>query len=380
MKTSTNNPSPELDPNEEIIYLTSSTSQTLYRLEADGNNLAISRSHPINSKTSIHISAPTISALTPNNPLITTIFPKLAELMALDQSSTIAVDHRLDRQASADLQAEAMHRAYQQEASSLFWDTDSEKYYLRHPTLLDFNTPATFPIESTREGIKIFFPTKPMIQTPPMPVFALSFDSLSVTIHTRLLSNLSSLYMLDTLLATLLTILLHLHRTSPSPSPLEIATPSPSPSYPLPPSLTSLSAQHHGQPAALNKANPWALFSLGFLKKSKSRAKKRTEIHDEESAPARSWQLPSSSSSSSVSPKPATRNQSKSEKFKLPKPPPPEITFELLEPPEEKLPRMTRTVLKLLYWAFSVTVWALGVGFRVLAATVVGMGKCVTRL
>lgn len=293
--------------------------------------------------------------------------------MALDQSSTIAVDHRLDRQASRELQNEALARAYRQEASSLFWDSDSSKFYLRHPTLLCDNMPATFRIESTQLGVKIFAP-EPPIQAP-NPILTLSFEDLNITIHIRLLSQLPSLYMLDTLLATLLTILLHIHRTSTSPSPLKVATPIPSPSYPPPPSLEPHSSPHLHQSESSLPAGPWTLLTLIGFKKPKTRlfARKKNKVRDEEAVPGHSFP---SHSASSKSPR-----QGKSKKFHLPgRPSAPKETFEILEPPDEKLPRTTRAILKLLYWAFAATVWAIGVGFRVLYAFVVALGRCVVKL
>lgn len=293
--------------------------------------------------------------------------------MALDQSSTIAVDHRLDRQASSELQNEALARAYQQEASSLFWDSDSSKFYLRHPTLLCDNTPATFRIESTQLGIKIF-PPEPPIQAP-TPILTLCFEDLKITIDILLLCQIPSLYSLDTLLATLLTILLHIHRTSPS-SPLKVATPIPSPSYPPPPSLHPNPSPHFRQSEQPTPASPWKLLTLIGFKKPKIGfpfARKKKEVRDEESV------LEHSSPKHPISTKSARKVKSGKHHF------PghlttPENTFEILEPPDEKLPRTTRAVLRLLYWAFAATVWAVGVGIRVFCAFVVALGRCVAKL
>lgn len=293
--------------------------------------------------------------------------------MALDQSSTIAVEHRLDRQASSELQNEALARAYQQEASSLFWDSDSSKFYLRHPTLLCDNTPATFRIESTQLGIKIFAP-EPPIQAP-NPILTLCFEDLIITIDIRLLSQIPSLYLLDTLLATLLTILLHIHRTSTSPSPLKVATPISSPSYP-PPSLLPNSSPRFRQSEQPTPTGPWTLLTLIGLKKPKIGlpfARKKNEARDEESV------LEHSSPTHPASTK--SERKVKSGKYHFPgRPTTPKNTFEILEPSDEKLPRTTRAVLKLLYWAFAATVWAVGVGFRVLYAFVVALGRCVAKL
>lgn len=294
--------------------------------------------------------------------------------MALDQSSTIAVDHRLDRQASRELQNEALARAYQQEASSLFWDSDSSKFYLRHPTLLCDNTPATFRIESTQLGIKIFAP-EPPIQAP-TPILTLCFEDLIITIDTRLLSQIPSLYLLDTLLATLLTILLHIHRTSTSPSPLKVVTPIPSPSYSPPPSLHPNSSPHSRQSEQPTPAGPWTLLSLIGFKKPKIGlpfARKKKEARDDESV----LEHPSPTHPASTK---STRKV-KCGKYQFPgHPTTTKESFEILEPPDQKLPRTTRAVLKLLYWAFAATVWAVGVGFRVLCACVVALGRCVAKL
>ncbi len=47
---------------------------------------------------------------------------------------------------------------------------------------------------------------------------------------------------------------------------------------------------------------------------------------------------------------------------------------------DESLPKTTRAVLKLLYWAFEVLFWFMGVLVQLLAAGVVGAGKLVTKL
>lgn len=47
---------------------------------------------------------------------------------------------------------------------------------------------------------------------------------------------------------------------------------------------------------------------------------------------------------------------------------------------DESLPKTTRAVLKLLYWAFEVLFWFLGVVVHLIAAGVVGVGKLVTKL
>lgn len=47
---------------------------------------------------------------------------------------------------------------------------------------------------------------------------------------------------------------------------------------------------------------------------------------------------------------------------------------------DESLPKTTRAVLKLLYWAFELLFWLMGVVVKLLAAGVVAAGKLVTKL
>lgn len=47
---------------------------------------------------------------------------------------------------------------------------------------------------------------------------------------------------------------------------------------------------------------------------------------------------------------------------------------------DESLPKTTRAVLKLLYWAFEVFFWLMGVVVHLLAAGIVGAGKLITKL
>ncbi|KAL8803064.1 MAG: hypothetical protein Q9200_006358, partial [Gallowayella weberi] len=168
----------DLDAGEEIICFDSSTSSSLYTLSASANNLSVSRNHPTNDTTTIQISTPTLQKPNASNPLIASVFPKLAELMAIDKSSTSAIQQNLDRQACTALQTQAIEHAHNREACSLLWDSDSAKYYLIHPTLLDDDSPAAFPIEiaSKADGnptdIKILAPSSKI------PIIELSFETL----------------------------------------------------------------------------------------------------------------------------------------------------------------------------------------------------------
>ncbi|KAL8900989.1 MAG: hypothetical protein Q9207_005424 [Kuettlingeria erythrocarpa] len=342
----------DLEAEQEIVCLDSSTSQSLYSLSATGKELCVSRSHPQNNTTTIQVSAPTLQEPKSSSPLIATIFPKLAELMAIDKSSSVAVEHRLDRKSSTTLQTEAVERAYRREASNLLYDGESHKYYLIHPSLLEDGSPAALPIEvSSNAGIpreiKILAPSSAS------PLIELSFESLRLDIHTRAVTSYSSLYLLDTLLSTTLVLLLHLHRsrcsspvrpTSPATSAIPFFQPPPTVSSPLP-SKTTKKDRH------LTSRSRFF-----FTKRGKSHSKKKRQEDDEESATAT-----------------IQRSYDSSVTAKLPHPP--TSTFQIIDPADERLPRPTRAVLGILYWGFECLFWALGVLVNLLAMLVVGLGK-----
>lgn len=319
--------------------------------------LCISRSHPQKNTTTIQVSAPTLQEPNSSSPLIATIFPKLAELMAIDKSSSAAIEHRLDRKSSTILQTEAVERAYRQEASNLLYDSESHKYYLIHPSLLEDGSPAAIPIEvysnaGTPREIKILAPGSAS------PLIELSFESLHLDIYTKAVTSYSSLYLLDTLLSTTLVLLLHLHRarcsspvrlTSPATSAIPFYEPPPTFSTPLP-SQTTKKDRHF---ASRSK--------FFFTKRGKPHSKKKPQQDDEESATATIQ---------------GSRDPSMTAKL----PHPPTSTFQIIDPADERLPRPTRAVLRILYWGFECLFWALGVLVNLLAMLVVGLGKLVKLL
>ncbi|KAL8730406.1 MAG: hypothetical protein Q9181_004668 [Wetmoreana brouardii] len=346
----------DLAEGKEIICFDSSTSQSLYTLSASDDELSISRSYPTNNTTTIQISSPTLQRPNSSTTLIAPIFPKLAELMAIDQSSTVAVEYRLDRQACTDLQTEAVERAYRQEACNLLWDHESQKYYLIHPTLLDDDSPAAFPIDvitnaGTPQAIKILAPNSTNL------AIELSFESLHVNIYIETITAFSSLYLLDALLSTTLVLLLHLHRSRSSPSTRPTSPASALPFFEPPPTIPS------SLRAKTNKERRLTSWSKSFFTRPLSQItekKKQRSIKDNgrESATVTIQGSPDPSMGAKL-------------------PHPPTSTFQIIDPADERLPRTTRAVLRVLYWGFECLIWALAVVVNMVAIVVVGLGKLV---
>lgn len=339
-----------LTRHEEIIEF-SSAKQALYTLSSQPDKITISRTHPSNPTPTIQICHTSLSPPTATAPRVALIFPKLSELMALDQSSTIAVSHGLDRQASADLQAEALARAQQNEASNLVWDSDSDKYFLIHPTLLD-NTSTRFPIKTTPSASH---PDRIVVYAPETdsatPMLELALSTRILTIHTTPIIALPSLYTLDTLITALLTLLLHLHRSSSIPSfaqPHNDITP---PSFPPPPNvLSSSSRTAHKKKRTLSTWTKSVFTpSTSYMPQDEERGLVRSEPNGNVSSQAKALE-------SGWGFKP------------------------MIDSEDEKLPKATRAALRGLYWGFEVTVWILGVLVNLIAAGIVGTGKVIKKL
>ncbi|KAL9127760.1 MAG: hypothetical protein Q9217_003418 [Psora testacea] len=363
-----NGPSEDLTLNSEIITFSGSSSAPLYALSASANNhISTTRIHPQDPRTKIPICTSTFSQPTRQNPLITSIFPKLAGLMAVDQSSSLAVARKLDRQASQLVQAEAIAQAQEREGSLLLWDCDSGRFCLMHPTLLD-NAATTIRIEispnpASPETIIFFAPETEM------PLLSLSMQDLTLTLRTAAIRALPSLYILDTLITALLTLLLHLHRSCADPStPYAVKQQQEqqddieSTLYfpPPPPSLHSKASKRD-----LRRQRTQSRFPTFRSPRSVKSTKSLVSSYDAD----RDIELGKLESNTGHAVDNAVGGKSKQQR--------PKGVFDANDP---SLPKGTRAVLKFLYWIFEVVYWILGVMVQILVAIVVGIGKFVTKL
>lgn len=317
--------------------------------------------------------------------------------MALDQSSTVAIDQKLDRSASDILQNETVTRAQDREASLLLWDADSNRYCIMHPTLLD-NAATSLPITITPNPSA---PTLIIISAPETntPLLTLDLQTLALKLHTQAITALPSLYILDTLVTALLTLLLHLHRSCATPRAVQPAT-------------SAQNVQETGNTALYFPPPPPSLHSHrshSQLRQSKRSARERSQSRGRTSLfrPANNRSTPSiaaTTHSALASPTPwvnstahysvavsanspygqqqgrdielgdlsADGTSLATVKQKAPK--------QLFSVHDEGLSSGTRTVLRFLYWLFEAVYWILGVLLQLLAAAVVAGGKCVSKL
>ena len=105
----------------------------------DTNEISVSKTNPVKRSDiqEIVLSAiePLARRLPPNDGLVSFIFPKMAAMLALTQSSQIAKSNHLASSEREDIEAAAIRRAAAQEACHLRWNANHDRYELEHPAV-----------------------------------------------------------------------------------------------------------------------------------------------------------------------------------------------------------------------------------------------------
>jgi len=105
----------------------------------DTNEIALSKLHPRKSSVKCEVAVNSIESASrrspPNDGLISFIFPKMAAMMAINQSTALAKEHCLAPTHRDEVQAAAVKRAANQEACRLRWNANAQHYELEHPAV-----------------------------------------------------------------------------------------------------------------------------------------------------------------------------------------------------------------------------------------------------
>jgi hypothetical protein len=126
--------------NEATFTFGSDPTAPFYTMQTfDTNEISISRTNPSRRTSSFDILLislePGSRRQAPHDGLVTYIFPKLAAMLAIDQSNELARLHQLAPTHRDEMQAAAVQRAADQEACRLYWREDSNRYELEHPAI-----------------------------------------------------------------------------------------------------------------------------------------------------------------------------------------------------------------------------------------------------
>lgn len=105
----------------------------------DTNEIAVSKTCPRKATSNLDIVLcpiePAARRLPPNDGLVAFIFPKLAAMLAINQSAALAKEHNLAPTDRDDIEAQAVRRAARQEACNLRFNPRIGLYELEHPAI-----------------------------------------------------------------------------------------------------------------------------------------------------------------------------------------------------------------------------------------------------
>ncbi|EXJ87805.1 hypothetical protein A1O1_04732 [Capronia coronata CBS 617.96] len=144
----------EMARTEEATFVFGShPSLPFYTLQTyDSNEIAISKTSPRTPTSTQDVVLcplePASRRQSPNDGLVAFIFPKLAAMLAINQSATLAREHNLAPTDRDDIEAQAVRRAAKQEACHLRYNAQEELYELEHPAIGRGATGGDFAIKS----------------------------------------------------------------------------------------------------------------------------------------------------------------------------------------------------------------------------------------
>jgi len=261
---------------DAVFTFGSTPSLPFYTLETfDTGELSISRTHPRKPTKTVPILLLPLEPIErrqpPNDGLVTYIFPKLAAMLAIDQSTALAAKHRLAPSEREEMQSDAVERAAAQEACHLIWNERCRRYELAHPAIgrdpeksPHFATSPTSPILAeqpvlhitvTSDGLRsplsttsappVILVTNPnssvsaqssspaeiRMSTLPVsdteePLASLDFETMTMHISaSQILRVAPSLYAVDSVVAAILAVAVADETTNPIMAGMELWTP-----------------------------------------------------------------------------------------------------------------------------------------------------------
>lgn len=383
------------------------------------NELAITRTHPRKANRTVPVIMLSLEERSrrqaPNDGLVTVIFSRLAAMLAIDQARELSMQHHLAPTEAMEVEANAVKRAASQESCRLVWNGKQRQYELRHPSFAKQSTPALVgedgiplsPVQTRTPGtlhITVSTPSSngqtprqppTILVTNPMPSNAVEAANQAATPRTSTLpqtdtdellasldlgtmtlsisagltaATIPSLYAIDSLVAAILAVAVSDESTNPVLADMELYVPGqePSRSSSRGPDSTSTTPRSQGFKGKLvatlaerEDAEEEAKL-MAQLRSSKSKSKSK----DEEDKKGGFW----------------SPSKSKKKRIVID-----EIDLEKYgrygygsSREGEKMPGITRALLRIMFWALELTVRGLTLGVKALAWLLVNLTRCVT--
>lgn len=146
----------------------------------------------------------------PEDGLVTNIFPKIAEIMALDSACSKMAEN-MSPEETEKIKEEAVRHTAKTETCKLFWDHDSQRYYLLHPGLnqgkghrftIHTDRGTGFDVPGARGTIRL------VDSSSHATLASLEFGTATLLIDTTATSKIASFYMLDVAVSAIITVAL----------------------------------------------------------------------------------------------------------------------------------------------------------------------------
>ncbi|CAI7640723.1 unnamed protein product [Penicillium palitans] len=390
------------------------------------NELALSRCDPSRPNHDVPIMMMSLEDRIrrehPNDGLVTLLFSRLAAMLAIDQADEISKQHHLTPTETAEVETDALKRAAAQESCRLSWNRHQRLYELRHPYLSKHNPPALVgtvgiplsPVRSQSSGMVHITVSAPssdasprqpptIIVTGPVsstameaaqqaanlrtsvlpvtdfdePLASLDFATKTFSISpAAVVATIPSLYAIDSLIAAMLAVAVSDEATNPILADMVLGSPKSS----RPP--TSRNPGPYSMPVFQGKLvttvaeREDAAESMNLASQIKSAQKKSKEASGKKSI-FKFWNR-----------SPSTKAQGNSQRLKKNKNQ--EIVVEEFDLEKygrygnsssregEKLPGITRTILRVLFFGLDLIVKGLTLIVKILAWLLVNSTRCVT--
>ncbi|CAG8908409.1 unnamed protein product [Penicillium egyptiacum] len=389
------------------------------------NELALSRCDPSRQNHDIPIMMMSLEARIrrehPNDGLVTLLFSRLAAMLAIDQADEISKQHHLTPAETTEVETDALKRAAAQESCRLSWNRHRRLYELRHPYLSRHNPPALVgaagiplsPVRSQSSGMVHITVSTPSSDASPrqpptiivtgpvsstaveasqqaanartsvLPVTDLDEPLASLDFATRKLSispaaviaTIPSLYAIDSLIAAMLAVAVSDEATNPILADMVLGSPNSS----RPP--TSHNLGPYSMPVVQGKLittvaeREDAAESIHLASQIKSAQKRSKEASGKKSI-FKLWNMfPSKARENTRRSKKNKNKQVVVEEFDLEK----YGRYGNSSSREgKKLPGITRTVLRMLFFGLDMIVKGLTLVVKILAWLLVNSTRCVT--
>ncbi|KAK2738380.1 hypothetical protein FQN57_007057 [Myotisia sp. PD_48] len=229
---------------DSLTYTVGTSSVPFYSLKRNQmNDLELHKTHPSKPNTKAPIVTLSLGGMENSKATDISIFPKLAELLAREQSLELARQNNLSPAHAMEAEADAVLRTQAEETCLLEWRATQHQYKLHYQALNPKCDSSPVPSSSStsagrssellyaaismpRVGIYIPATSNNSSKYADNPLVTVDLDTWVLSIHTKaILSAIPSLHGIDILIATLVTVLVTNETTQPILENMDIYVP-----------------------------------------------------------------------------------------------------------------------------------------------------------